>query len=124
MKKRWTPTILIVFLSAILTALPAMAERGDGPLRHRFIRPDGPPPAFGERMEERMRMREFRRQEREAQPDAPYFGRLSPEERRQLREDIRSAREGLYRRPPPPPSYPPPAYPRPFEAPPGYPPPP
>jgi len=122
MKKR-RGTSIVIGLMAILAAFSAMAERGDGP-RHRFIRPDGmPPPAFGERMEERMRMREFRRQERETHPDAPYFGRLSPEERRRLREDIRSAREGVYRRSPPP-GYPPPAYPRPPEAPPAYLPPP
>lgn len=109
MKTRWR-TFILMGLTAILTVPPAMAERGDGLPRHRFIRPDGPPPGFEERREERMRMRELRRQEREAQPDAPYFGRLSPEERRQLREDIRSAREGLYRQPPP--GYPPSAYPR------------
>ncbi len=98
---------MVIGLIAVLAAPPALAERGDGHPRHRFIRPDGPPPAYGgrmdERMEERMRMREFRRRERAADPGAPYFGRLSPEERRQLREDIRSAREGVYRRPPPPP---------------------
>jgi len=120
MKTRWCLSML-VGLTAILTVPPAMAERGDGLPRHRFIRPDGPPPDFEERREERMRMRELRRQEREAHPDAPYFGRLSPEERRQLREDIRSAREGLYRQPPP--GYPPSAYPRRTDPPP-YPPPP
>lgn len=122
MKTRWCASILMG-LMAVLTVPPAMAEHGDGPPRHRFIRPDGPPSGFEERMEERMRMRELRRQEREAHPDAPYFGRLSPEERRQLREDIRSAREGLYRRPPPP-GYPPSAYPRQPYPPPPYPPPP
>lgn len=39
----------------------------------------------------------------------PGYGRMSPEERRQLRRDIQNAGEGLYRRPPPPqPSLPPP----------------
>ncbi|MBK6403310.1 MAG: hypothetical protein IPP18_16120 [Rhodocyclaceae bacterium] len=101
MKTRWGIS-MVLGLVAVLAMPPALAERGDGYPRHRFIRPDGAPPVYGERMEERMRMREFRRRERAADPDAPYFGRLSPDERRQLREDIRSAREGVYRRPPPP----------------------
>lgn len=122
MKTRRGILSMVVGLMAVLSAPPVMAERGDGFPRHRFIRPDGPPPDFGERMEERMRLREFRRHEREAQADAPYSGRLSPEERRQLREDIRSAREGVYRRPPPP-GYPPAIYPRPRDPSLAYPPP-
>jgi hypothetical protein len=36
---------------------------------------------------------------------APEFRRMSPEERRQLRRDIRSAGDDIYRRPPPPPPF-------------------
>jgi len=46
-----------------------------------------------------MRGQEFRRDNNEM----PMFGRLSPEERRQLRRDIRNAGGDIYRRPPPPP---------------------
>ena len=113
MKTRWSASILIGSMAA-LAAWPALAEHGEGSPHHRFIRPEGgPPPAFDQRWEERRRMREFRRQQRDAGQEAPY--RLSPEERRQLREDIRSAREGLYRRPPR--GHAAPAYPAPPEAP-------
>jgi hypothetical protein len=36
---------------------------------------------------------------------AAEFRRMSPEERRQLRRDIRSAGDDIYRRPPPPPPF-------------------
>jgi hypothetical protein len=50
----------------------------------------------------------WREERREAWRERNHgFGHMSPEERRQLRHDIRSAREGMHRRPPPPP---PPGY--------------
>jgi len=79
-------------IAALLAAVPACAEPGDGRFPRRFG-DRGDPGARAERIE---RMREFHRSE-------PAFGRMSPEERRQLRHDIRAAREGVYRRPPPPP---------------------
>jgi hypothetical protein len=87
----------ILGIAALLAAVPACAEPGDGRFGRRFggRGGDGPNP---ERVE---RMRELRRDE------GPAFGRMSPEERRQLRHDIRAAREGVYRRPQPPsPPYP------------------
>ena len=80
-------------IAALLAAVPVCAEAGDGRFGRRLGGRGGDAPN-PERVE---RLREFRRDE------APAFGRLSPEERRQLRHDIRSAREGVYRRPPPPP---------------------
>lgn len=102
---------LLAIALAAFAALPAQARPGDfgGPgdgsrfhPRHRFLPSEGLPPADPE---QRVLIREMRRREFEARQEAepPSFGRLSPEERRQLRQDIRSAREGIYRRPPPPP---------------------
>jgi hypothetical protein len=90
---------LLCALAVLLAAAPACADRGDrGRFDQRFGRMDDRP-AFG--MERRERMQESRRDEGHG------FGRMSPEERRQLRHDIRSVGEGIYRRPPPPP---PPGY--------------
>lgn len=87
---------------AILAALPAHAERGQR--LHQFLQ---------ERQRDPQAQREFRREQRQA---AQERGRLSPEERRQLREDIQNANQNVYRRglpaPPPPPA--PPSPPRPF----------
>ncbi len=88
--------LLILGLIALLAAVPACADPGDGRFGRRFggrgVEPGGP---AADRVE---RMREPRRSEQS-------FGRMSPEERRQLRHDIRAAREGVYRRPPPPGQY-------------------
>jgi len=83
-----------------LLAVPALAQPGwRGERRHRFAEsaaaaerqavPEGPAQAA-----------EFRRYD-------SRHGRLSPEERRQLRRDIQDAGVGLYRRPPLPPPPPP-----------------
>jgi len=88
----------ILGIAALMAAVPACAEPGDGRFARRFGDREG-----GARTERIERMREFHRNE-------SAFGRMSPEERRQLRHDIRAAREGVYRRPPPPP---PPALPYP-----------
>jgi hypothetical protein len=87
----------ILGFAAFLAAATVRAEPGDARFARRFggRGADAPNP---ERVE---RLREFRRNEGTA------FGRMSPEERRQLRHDIRAAREGVYRRPPPSPPLPP-----------------
>jgi hypothetical protein len=97
---------LLLGVSAALAAVPACANPGDGGggeggghrFRHRFLRAGeaGPGPVVpaAERADGGP---EFRRGE------MPMFRRMSPEERRQLRRDIRSAGDDLYRRPPPPP---------------------
>lgn len=88
----------ILGIAALLAAVPACAEPGDGRFGRRLgDRHD----ADGARADRVERMREFRRS------DPPAYGRMSPEERRQLRHDIRAAREGVYRRPPPSPPLPP-----------------
>ncbi|MBI5784875.1 MAG: hypothetical protein HZA64_05390 [Rhodocyclales bacterium] len=84
----------ILGIAALLAAVPACAEPGDGRFGRRFGDRRDVEGARADRVE---RLREFRRD------DPPAFGRMSPEERRQLRHDIRAAREGVYRRPPPPP---------------------
>jgi hypothetical protein len=72
---------------AILVAVPAHAgERGER--LHRFLQ------------ERQQQQREFRREERQ---EFQGRGRLSPEERRQLRRDIQDAGQDVYRREPPPP---------------------
>jgi hypothetical protein len=87
----------ILGIAALLAAMSVRAEPGDGRFGRRFgDRRD----ADGVRAERVERMREFRRY------DPPPSGRMSPEERRQLRHDIRAAREDVYRRPPPPPVMP------------------
>jgi hypothetical protein len=93
--------LLIAAVTALLAVAPACADPGDGRFARRFwLRSDEAQSARAERFERR---REF--QERES-----AFGRMSPEERRQLRHDIRAAREDVYRRPPPPPPPPPGVY--------------
>jgi hypothetical protein len=90
---------LIAGFTALLAVAPACADPGDGRFARRFwLRSDEAQSARAERFERR---REF--QERES-----AYVRMSPEERRQLRHDIRAAREDVYRRqPPPPPPLPP-----------------
>lgn len=84
-------------LLAMLMAAPAFAGRGGpggGPGGGRFGE-SGVMPAFsGPDFERPLRAQDFRRE------DAPPTGRMSPEERRQLRRDIRHAGEDIYRRPP------------------------
>lgn len=80
-------------LVAFMAAMPALAgPRGER--LHRYLQ---------ERQAERQEQREYRREQGR---DFSGRGRLTPEERQQLRRDIRDARD-LYRREPPPP--PPPA---------------
>jgi hypothetical protein len=86
--------LLIAAATALVAVAPACADPGDGRFARRFwLRSDEAQSARAERFERR---REFR--ERES-----ANVRMSPEERRQLRHDIRAAREDVYRRPPPPP---------------------
>jgi hypothetical protein len=89
----------LVGMLAVLAALPAQADQ-HGQRLHQF---------FQERQRERQQQRELHRDQR--QQEYRDRGRLSPEERRQLREDIQNANENLYRRGPPPP---PPSPARPF----------
>lgn len=91
-------TVVFLTLAALLAAVPVRADPGDG----RFFR------RFGDRDNDVTRAERIERW-RERRRDNPEFGRMSPEERRQLRLDIRAAREGVYRRPPlpPPPPLPP-----------------
>ncbi len=90
--------VWLVGALAFLAVAPACAGPGGGHGR-RFAEPGGMP-MFSRPMERPMRPAEFRRDE------LPMSGRMSPEERRQLRRDIRSAGDDLYRRPPPPPPSP------------------
>jgi hypothetical protein len=87
---------LIAGLTALVAAVPACADPGEE--RHfprRFwLRSEEARNARAERIERR---EEFRQQNESA------YVRMSPDERRQLRHDIRAAREDVYRRPPPPP---------------------
>lgn len=89
--------LAIFGLAAFLAAASVRAEPGDRRFGRRFGDRNGMDGVRAERIE---RMREFRRNE-------SALGRMSPEERRQLRHDIRAAREGVYRQPPPPPPLPP-----------------
>jgi hypothetical protein len=84
-------------VTVLLVAVPVLAQPGWRAEReHRFVQrqmvPDAPVPP-----------RDFRRNE------FPRRGRLSAEERRQLRRDIQDAGQDLYRRealpPPPPPPF-------------------
>jgi hypothetical protein len=86
--------ILVAGLTAFLAAAPTCADPGDGRVRHFWLRSEDARNARAERIE--------RRQEIRQQRESAYV-RMSPEERRQLRHDIRAAREDVYRRPPPPP---------------------
>ncbi|MDR2000448.1 MAG: hypothetical protein LBP94_02805 [Zoogloeaceae bacterium] len=97
-------------LTAFLTATAGYADPQGGP------RSGGRPPSGaaaqegdGMRAERMGRMHRFRRHE-------SALGRMSPEECRQLRLEIRAAREGIYQQslpPPPPPPAPPPSTPEP-----------
>ena len=95
MKTRPGAFVICAF-AVLLAAVTVCAEAGDG----RFAR------RFGDRVDDDTRAERIERW-REQRRQHPEFGRLSPEERRQLRHDIRAAREGVYRRPPPPPPLPP-----------------
>jgi hypothetical protein len=81
---------------AIMAAVPAHADQR-GQRLHRFLQ---------ERQQEQQQQqqREFRREQR--QEFQQGRGRLTPEERRQLRRDIQDAGQDVYRREPPPPSLP------------------
>jgi len=97
--KAW---IWLAGLLVVMTASPAHADPRDQQLRR----------LLQERRqmlkEQRGQQREQRELQREQQQEAPWRGRLTPEERRQLRRDIRDAGQDVYRRPPPqPPPYPP-----------------
>lgn len=97
------PGVLLVGLIAVLLAVPALAGPGDGGGRgHRFADRGAMQPGPG--MDRPMRRQDFRRDQAN---EMPMFGRMSPEERRQLRRDIRNAGDDIYRRPPPYPAYPP-----------------
>jgi hypothetical protein len=80
-------------LAALMTAAAGYAGTGEERMEHHRRDHEVLDSTRAERME---RVREFRRQE-------SNLGRMSPEERRQLRLEIRAAREGVYRQPPPPP---------------------
>jgi hypothetical protein len=97
MKTRLNVWILGVL--ALLATLPAHARPGGGRFWQRFSEHEASP-RFADRAAERAQRQEIRRDE------APVFGRMSPEERRQLRRDIRNAGEDIYRRPAP--AFPPP----------------
>lgn len=78
-------TVLAGVLLALAAGLPAQAQPGDG--RHRF---------------ERQQQREFRREEvqrrqQERDEREGRQGRLTPEERQQLRRDIREHGRDVYR---------------------------
>ena len=104
MKARFSVWLLLG-VTAALAAAPACAGQG-GPddghgghrFGHRFLRGGDvdamPAQPTADRADGAP---EFRRGE------MPMFRRMSPEERRQLRRDIRSAGDDIYRRPPPPP---------------------
>jgi hypothetical protein len=97
----------VILLVLLTLALPAAAQGG---WRERH-------PYLAEHQAERQAERQERRAERQAwferraagnpeewdRADRPRRGRLTLEERRQLRRDIHEAGAGLYRRPPPPP---------------------
>jgi hypothetical protein len=92
-------TPLIVWLLGVVALLAATSVRagpgGGGGHGHRFAEPGGMPMFSRQSMDRPMRGPEFRRD------DMPMPGRMSLEERRQLRRDIRSAGDDIYRRPPP-----------------------
>jgi len=87
-----------VCVAAILAAAPVWAGPG-GRHGHRFADGGMMPMSPQAPLEQPMRTQEFRQDD--GLPLPP--GRMSPEERRQLRRDIRNAGEGIYRRLPPPP---------------------
>jgi hypothetical protein len=80
---------------ALLASAAVCAGPGGGGHGHRFAERGAMPMSAGPVVERPLGQQDFRRD------DAPMFGRMSPEERRQLRRDIRNAGEDIYRRPPP-----------------------
>ena len=88
--------VWLIGVVALLAAMPACAGPGGGGGHgHRFAEPGGMPMFSRQAMDRPMRAQEFRRD------DLSMPGRMSLEERRQLRRDIRSAGDDIYRRPPP-----------------------
>jgi Skp family chaperone for outer membrane proteins len=76
-------------LIALAASLPAQAQPGDGSRRiERFQQQR----EFQRQREQEFQRRQFEREEREGRP-----GRLSPEERQQLRRDIREHGRDVYR---------------------------
>lgn len=106
---------MLMAVGFTVSAASAWADGEHMRHRHRFADPAGyahmmPPPG-----DSRGDVRPMR------PPEFPLLGQMSPDERRQLRRDIRNARDDIYRRPPPPPGQPvPPGFPGPF-SPAGYP---
>lgn len=89
------PKVWLLGVLALLLAAPACAGPGRGGGHgHRFAEP-GNMRVFGRQADRPLRSPEFRRD------DVSMLGRLTPEERRQLRRDIRNAGDDLYRRPQP-----------------------
>jgi hypothetical protein len=83
---------IAIWLTVLLVAVPVQAQLRDRePRPHRFAEPR---PMPVEPMPVPMHPRDFRRD------DFPVPGRLSREERRQLRQDIQDAGQDLYRRGP------------------------
>lgn len=79
-------------LLALVFSVPALAQSGDGPRRLER-------PRQGEAQEQRKSRREaftYRQQEREK--GEAGSGRLTPEERQQLRRDIREHGRSVYRK--------------------------
>lgn len=90
-------TALAGILLALAASLPAQAQPGDGQRRFERYQQQR---EF--RREEVQRQREFRREElqrRQQEHDEPEGrqGRLTPEERQQLRRDIREHGRDVYR---------------------------
>lgn len=84
--RTWAQIGILAF-AALLAAGPAVAQQDERGMRHQrsIDEPRQPPHRF-------LAPREFRRDEQ------PERGRLSPEERRQLRRDIQDAGQDIYHR--------------------------
>lgn len=78
---------------ALLCGLPAQAQTGDG--SRRFDRSQQQRELQHQR--EARREQEFQRRQQERQEGAARPGRLTPEERQQLRRDIREHGRDVYR---------------------------
>lgn len=77
---------------ALAVSLPAQAQPGDGPRRFERFQQQRD---FQRQRE--MRREEFQRQQQERQEQEGRPGRLTPEERQQLRRDIREHGRDVYR---------------------------